>query len=108
MSEDLISRILAAPEGSRELDVRIHTARYPSQSVLFDPGSVGRDRRDPKYGMLSDFPLDGWSDYEAVARAISAPRYTTSLDAALMLYKLKPRVVPSNPLEACIEALRQW
>jgi hypothetical protein len=82
---ELIARLEAASEGSRELDVRIHAALHPGRSLLLDPGSVGPKRREPQYGTLSDLPLDGWSDYEAVARTIDAPAYTTSLDAALTL-----------------------
>ncbi len=34
------------------------------------------------------------------------PRYTTSLDAAVTLYKEKPQNIPSDPMKVCAEALR--
>lgn len=36
------------------------------------------------------------------------PSYTTSLDAAVTLYKRKPEVISSDPRKVCAEALRQW
>lgn len=35
-------------------------------------------------------------------------RYSASLDAALSLYKVRPDRIPTDPLKACAEALRQW
>ena len=34
------------------------------------------------------------------------PDYTDSLDAALTLYKTRPDMIPTNPLKACVEALK--
>lgn len=48
----------------------------------------------------------GWPD--APHSKQHARRYTESVDAALTLYKEKPNRVPSNPIDACIEGLKQW
>lgn len=36
----------------------------------------------------------------------TVPYYTTSIDAAVTLYKVLPSRIPSNPLEVVVEALR--
>lgn len=95
--DDLIARLEAATEGSRELDVRIHAALHPNQRVMFDSGSI-RPAREATYGPLSNFGLDGWEDWEALARLFDAPQVTTSLDAALTLV----------PEDARLRELGQW
>ena len=38
----------------------------------------------------------------------SMPSPTTSLDAAVTLYKQKPETISIDPRKVCAEALRQW
>lgn len=82
---DLIERLEAASGGSKELDCRIHAAIRPDYRIMIDAGSVRPPVRPASWGPLADLSLDGWLDYEALARVIGASAYTTSLDAAITL-----------------------
>ena len=56
---------------------------------------------------IDDFALAAGQRQERLCQ-MAAPHYTSSLDAAMMLYKVIPERVPSNPVAACAEALKQW
>jgi len=77
----LIQSLKAAKEGTRELDAKIHASKFPSYG---------------SHGMWQY-----WIGREC-------PAYTTSVDAALSLYKTKPERVPSDPLKACIARIQAW
>ncbi len=81
-----IIALLEAGETGREIEfeTRIYCALHPDQRVLMDPGDV-RTKRPAEYGRLADFPLGGWADWDALARAFGVPAYLRSLDAALTL-----------------------
>ncbi|MDW7555362.1 MULTISPECIES: hypothetical protein [Azospirillum] len=83
---ELAARVEAAEGPSRELDARIEQRLHPQKPVLLDPGSVGRVKREPKWGVLADFTIDGWDDFRAVADAFGAPSYTANADAAFQLF----------------------
>lgn len=78
MSRDLIAKLEAASEGSRELDVAIHHGRaaahkhLPSGFTMKDLGNPHRNRG--LAGSKFIYPDRG-----------PAPHYTTSIDAALTL-----------------------
>ncbi len=72
MTDDLITRLEAATEGSRELDRAIHLVIFADFIKKRDITEDGDGWRDPEYG------------------AIAPPQYyTTSLDAAMMLIPKK-------------------
>jgi hypothetical protein len=78
---DLIAKLEAAAEGSRELDARIHVA-VVNPAVMTDPGGY-RGERPVKYELAQDVFADRGADFSDAADLLGAPHYTTSLDAAL-------------------------
>lgn len=88
--QSLLDQVESAEGASRELDARIHHALFPDQTVMFSAGSL-RPKEHASFGDLRDFPIDGWDDYDAVARLFDADQYTSSVDAALALFE---RVLP--------------
>lgn len=88
---ELRARVLGATKGDREIDARIHHALFPDQRVLLDAGSIRPPRREPIYGALRDFPIDGWTDWDGIAITLEAAPCTTSIDAAVALAE---RVLP--------------
>lgn len=80
----LEARLAAATGPDRELDARIHHALFQHQVVLMDPGSV-RYKRPAVYGPISEFPMNNWADWAAVADLFDAGLYTSSIDAAVAL-----------------------
>jgi hypothetical protein len=85
---DLIARLESATEGSRELDVAI--------ADVADGWPVCRD------------PAWRIAPHGASVHALTAVRaYSTSLDAAVKLYKTRPTRIPSNPLRVCIDAMKK-
>ena len=77
--ETLIADLEAAEEGSRKLDYRIHALLHNQTSEwVWEQDFVHHD----------------------------IPHYTTSLDAALTLYRDRPDFVPSDPRLTCVDALR--
>lgn len=87
----LLDRVRAATKGDREIDARIHHALFPDQRVLLDAGSIRPPRREPIYGALRDFPIDGWTDWDGIAITLEAAPCATSIDAAVALAE---RVLP--------------
>lgn len=86
---DLIARLEEATEGSRELDAEIALTVFPAlMECRSDPEQGEGHWIHPRYGKT--YALD----------------YTTSIDAAATLYPEMPERVPSDPLNACIEALK--
>ena len=87
MTADLIAGREAATEGSRELDHAI-------------AGELGWTRMEP-WILKGEYFLDPEGNEKVV------PFWSISIDGALTLYKTTPERIPSNPLTACIEALKQ-
>lgn len=85
---DLRERLEGASGPSRELDARLWAALYPNQPVMLFGGDV-RNGDAPIWGVLANFPPDGWTDYETIANSFSAPDLTASIDAALALVSQK-------------------
>lgn len=79
--KDLIERLEAAEEGSRELDCLIHAA-VVNPDIMTDPGDY-QGERPVRYTPLSEI-ASGWGqEWRDLADLAQAPHYTTSLDAAL-------------------------
>ena len=83
--EALIARLSVAVGGDRELD---HIIAYATGNG------------DPRDNSPPGVPRQAYVWYPK--------QYTASLDAALTLYTTRPEFVPTNPIKACLEALRQW
>ena len=95
--DDLIDRLEQAPEGSRLLDNEIWWRLFRRG---FDPSIV--DYFTITVPEMAVFHNGGGGG------GAMAPHYTASIDAALTLYKKRPEMVSTDPLKACVEALRQW
>lgn len=81
--KDLLAKLEAAPEGSRELDAEIHIA-VVNPKVMVDGGSY--DGKQPAVYKPSVEAFANWEDTMAsAADLMGTPRYTTSIDAALTL-----------------------
>lgn len=78
MTSDLIQRLEEATEGSRELDLIVNEAAGGAPAESITETMIGQ-----------------W-----------LPHYTTSIDAAKSLYPVVPEMMPSDPLKACVEALK--
>lgn len=100
---DLIIRLEKATEGSQEMDVEILKATGALPAGLVADGIWSAN------GMhfLACCRPGEQDQYPRYQRDIMIKSYTTSLDAALTLYKSKPLAIPTNPITACLEALRQ-
>lgn len=89
-----------------------HPARGPDYVrllSLLEQASAGSRELDATAGRLSGAnPIVTTEDKRTRARLDTWLPYTTSLDAALTLYRTKPDRIPTDPLKACAEALRQW
>lgn len=85
--KELIERLERATGPDRELDAAI------AQAIGIDIGYFVRDMR---------------GNFIGVSNNVTIPACTSSIDAALTLYKSKPDRVPSDPRKACVEALKQW
>ena len=111
---DLVQRLEQATEGSRELDAAIRFAvfddmvrcNYEEGSYCKDAGKPDHDNENGcgKWLGLHDERSSYPFHFEDDDRL---PHYTTSLDAALTLYVRVPNMIPSNPIDTCIEGLRQ-
>lgn len=73
MTPNLISRLESAPEGNRELDAEIALRCFPESYTRKTPDSDTRNGWVT--GVLNGKPF----------ASVEAPRYTTSLDAAMSL-----------------------
>lgn len=82
--KELRERVRTERFPNREVDARIHHALFPGQSVLLNPGNV-RHQQGAMYGILSQFPLDGWTDWDGVAETFRAGAYTGSVDSSIAL-----------------------
>ena len=74
----------------RVLDDRIATIVFPREPVG-NPGDMKK--------LMFKVSLGVWEERSRL--------YTSSLDAAKTLYRRVPRKIPSDPIEACVEALQQ-
>lgn len=83
-----------AEEPSREIDAAIASAVGWSDVRLEYVSSFTQDWHGVAVGETEGVDL--------------VPLWTTSLDAAVTLYKVKPDRIPSDPKKVCAEALRQW
>lgn len=103
---DLIATLEGMTWPSREVDARIHYALFPNTEVLLDPGDMCT-KRPARRGPLSEMPIDGWADYDAICHHIGADRYTASLDAITALVE---RVLPGEGEFYAIfqDALDKW
>lgn len=86
MTLSLIGRVEKLDGPSREVDARIHYALFPDTEILLD-AKTGRR------GPLSEMPIEGWADWEAICRHIDAKPVTASLDAVVALVE---RVRPGS------------
>jgi hypothetical protein len=84
---ELAARCEAATGADRDLDLAIYAA-------LGAVAPVG----DDQYWLSPD---KATRHYESLI-----PHYTSSIDAALTLFKVLPGKVPTNPRAVCAEALR--
>lgn len=96
----LPEQLESAEAGSRELDVLIAVA------VKWDIYGGGIK---PFHELAEDFGME-WAveiatHYDSAYRSL--PHYTTSLDAAMTLYKHMPDVISSCPRKVVADALRQ-
>ncbi|RYE61038.1 MAG: hypothetical protein EOP20_00810 [Hyphomicrobiales bacterium] len=87
---ELLARVEAATGPDAEIDARLHHTLFPDAEVLLDPGDV-RTRRPSKRGALREVSLEGWEDFEGLARHFGAERYSALTDAA---FDLAERVLP--------------
>ena len=98
--DTLIAELEAATEGSRELSDKVALAIGWKNEIH---GDEARGYFVPRYAT--------WTSPEGVQQPPNEwwpPPVTQSLDAALTLYKLRPDMIPSDPLKACLEALKEW
>jgi hypothetical protein len=91
MSEELIARLEKATGPDRELDCKIWLALFDKQ-VMVDGGGYSPNARPPKYESARKIWTDDWPGWtertqveHGVAIELDCPRFTGSLDAALML-----------------------
>lgn len=76
---DLIARLEAAEEGSRELDAEIELSRRKFLGIIVGAGWAANY-------VLDKGPVLGWIwDGKNLTSQLKAPHYTTSIDAALTL-----------------------
>ena len=89
--EGLLERLEAARVGGSHFDQEIANTYLEKRWIQVD--ETGMERQT--VWVTRDGPT-----HETL------PRFTTSLDAALLLYKKVPEMVPTNPLVVCRQAVR--
>lgn len=78
--KSLIAKLEAATGADQELDVRLHMALNPDAAILFGAGTA-----NAIWGCYRDVVIEDWPSFSDLARIVRAPRYTSSIDAALTL-----------------------
>ncbi|HEY1034999.1 MAG TPA: hypothetical protein VGE09_08460 [Pseudoxanthomonas sp.] len=64
------------------------------------------EREGPSFDL--DCKIERLCEPHRAKQICNARPYTTSLDAAVTLYKTKPDRISTDPMKVCAEALRQW
>lgn len=108
--KDLIQKLELATEADRALDLRIHIALFDPKTMV--DGGGYRGERAVKYAHASTIWNDAWphwdspSDVAGIARHLSAPNYTGSIDAAIILIRGRLRML-SHELQPNMSG-KQW
>lgn len=102
-----MKKLSQTKHGSSHLDAEIALATgvylyQPKQKAIWDMREA-----PPRLVVQAADVKAEFDPVRALAGCLSVPAFTTSLDAAVTLYKTKPDHVPSNPIQACIEGLAQ-